>query len=246
SPAVRQRPARVRLWIGSVAAVLVAAVLGHQWLLPNPPAVVRSPLPETPEAAPPTPWSKLPAPSPATTSAPRPPLPRSSPAAPVDRQLPQTAREPVAKTVDPRTGALRPTPTLAPVTPVTPDSPVARLEPDSPGTHQPQQSPLALSTAPPQSGPTAALPVLSQALQAGWAVPPQLGESLSYQITLAADGTVITVQPLSSLARDYQTQVGLPQVNQRIPGLGLTQRITVEVNYLLDGSVRVVPQPLAP
>lgn len=74
-------------------------------------------------------------------------------------------------------------------------------------------------------------------------MPAQLAESLSYQVTLTADGTVITVQPLTSLARDYQAQTGLPLVNQMISGLSLRQRTTVEVVYLLDGSVRVVPQP---
>lgn len=50
SPSVRL-PAWPSLWIGSVAAVLVAAVLGNQWLLWNPPVVVRSPQPMAPEAA---------------------------------------------------------------------------------------------------------------------------------------------------------------------------------------------------
>ncbi|MFM7472059.1 MAG: DUF4335 domain-containing protein [Nodosilinea sp.] len=239
SPSVRL-PAWPGLWIGSVAAVLVAAVLGNQWLLWNPPVVVRSPQPMAPEAATPPRLSHQPEPSRPVASAPRPPLPRSSPPSPVNRQLPQTVRGAAGKS------AVSKTPDSPPIlTPPTPVSPATRPQENRESHNQGSPPPLSARITASQTGPPvrAGLELLRQALQAGWTVPAQLAESLPYQVTLTADGTVITVQPLTSLARDYQAQTGLPLVNQMISGLSLRQRTTVEVVYLLDGSVRVVPQP---
>ena len=54
-PSRSKRPSRLPLWTGSVAAVLVAAVLGSQWLGQSPPTLVQSPTPTaetlTPDAS---------------------------------------------------------------------------------------------------------------------------------------------------------------------------------------------------
>ncbi|HIK45167.1 MAG TPA: DUF4335 domain-containing protein [Leptolyngbyaceae cyanobacterium M65_K2018_010] len=64
---------RLTLWLGSVAAVLVAAVLGSQWLTPGPGPMLRSPT-STPATAPEAePKAQGPPPQPSMASEPSPP-----------------------------------------------------------------------------------------------------------------------------------------------------------------------------
>ncbi|MFZ4640349.1 MAG: DUF4335 domain-containing protein [Nodosilinea sp.] len=226
----RGRPGRrlalPSLWIGSAASILVAVVLGNQWLVHDSPRVVRSPQTTPPEVADTTPTQPEPRLAAPATSAPPHPIPsalgnRSNPIKPKPQPTDQ-AQRPKTTTAPPAASRPRRDRELKDQGPTLP----------SPFRTRATQAPAALD---------GALEILRQTLQARWKVPAQLGESLRYQISLAPDGTVITVQPLTPMARDYQAQSGLPPVNQIIPGISLSQRMTLEVDYLPDGKVRVVP-----
>lgn len=226
----RGRPGRrlalPTLWVGSAASILVAAVLGNQWLVHDSPRVVRSPQITPPEVAdiPQTqPELGLSAPPASAPPHPGPPALANRPN-PVKRQPQQTDQ------------AQRPKITTPP-----PASSHPQKDPELNEQGSTLPSPFRTRVTPAPAALDGELEILRQTLEARWKVPAQLGESLRYQISLATDGTVITVQPLTPVARDYQAQLGLPPVNQIIPGISLSQRTTLEVDYLPDGRVQIIP-----
>ncbi|NJL47466.1 MAG: hypothetical protein HC929_08190 [Leptolyngbyaceae cyanobacterium SM2_5_2] len=84
---------------------------------------------------------------------------------------------------------------------------------------------------------------LTATLQEQWHPPAGLVAPLTYTLTLAADGTVSELQPLTELARSYQTQPSLPQVGEVFPNLTRHQPVTVDVQFMPSGEVIVSPSP---
>jgi len=309
SPRQRSQP-RLLLWAGSVAAVLVAAVLGSQWLGQAPPALVQSPTPTAERL--PTPDDRaagggaqtevFPEDSPlegrpgglppgdiaadgATTAGtdagepgapraglpvvPQPPIPRTSPIPPPR----PTAESGMARDVDPRpvpsgvpTGSPSP-PARLPEGGVAP-SPSANASPTapspSPERQPPRSAPLIDSALAPAAAPFETAPTDTATLEAGggglgagadaleavrvalaptWQPIPGLASPLRYRLTLGPTGIVLAVEPLTAPSRPYLSRGTLPQVGAVLLNVRLSAPLTVDVDLLPSGEVRVSPSP---
>jgi hypothetical protein len=290
APRYTARP-RLPLWIGSVAAVAVAAVLGSQWLTTTP-VSVRSPtptaetapdaesftlegsqdqtasMPEVDDSQPPPATSEATSPEPELTDR----TPVGSPAAPSSTKKGNTATAPEQPnsatpppgTVDsgteprmdesaspqvPQSGNTKPA-SPAPSSASEPSNTVTESAPivGADQVAQPQAVTSARTSAATTDAASASaaewLEQLRTALQEQWQPPAGLSDSLRYTLTLAADGTVSVLQPLTDLSRTYQAQPTLPQVGSVIPNLVRSQPVTVEVQFLPSGEVIVSPSPV--
>ncbi len=301
SPQQRSRPRRP-LWAGSVAAVLVAAVLGSQWLGQAPPARMPSPTPTAerlrtsddraagggaqrevlaedlplegrPGGLPPgdiaadgattagTNASEPSAPGAGLPTVPQPPIPPPRPA----------AGSGVARDVDPR-----PVPSGVPTVPPSlparlPEggmapAPSANASPTAPSPSAERQTPrsaplidsaLAPAAAPFETAPTDtatleaeggelgtgadALEAVRVALALTWQPIPGLASPLRYRLTLAPTGIVLAVEPLTAPSRPYLSRGTLPQVGAVLPQVRLSAPLTVDIDLLPSGEVRVSP-----
>jgi hypothetical protein len=221
----RRSPA-LALSLGTVAAGLVAAVVGSQGLLQPPPpltdSLVRSPAPGP---------STLTLPSPAIQT---PSSPDSSPAV-APRAIPERAPRSV--------------PTPGPAAPPPTDSlPPARLElealgPDSDTSPRLETATIAkIPVATPAADPlppTPWLDSLTQVLPTTWPVPEGLNQPLRYRLTLAPNGQVVTVDPLDDLAKQYQPSLNLPQVGEMPLPLTLGSSTPVEMVFWPNGTVQL-------
>ncbi|MFH7244433.1 MAG: DUF4335 domain-containing protein [Spirulina sp.] len=296
---------RLPLWTGSVAAVLVAAVLGSQWLGQIPLSVVQSPAP-TAETLPPSEATQGGDAAPGGTNrelagevspletdslagedgsaglaSDAPPPPDSAPASPlaaspagpppdVVLSPPSQASGTPAAPVAPRSPRAdtpsrpRPSPEESVAAPLSP-APEADLSgPSSTAAELP--SPAAAPARVPGQGERAALEsspenvasaladsasadwreVLRATLQEMWQPIPGLASPLRYRLSLGPSGEVLAVEPLTSLARQYLTQSGLPQVGDLLPNLQRPTSITVDVELLPSGEVTMTPDDLDP
>jgi hypothetical protein len=216
--------------LGSVAAGLVAAVVGSQWLTQAPrpleDALVRSPGPGPSHLALPAPDIQPPSsPDPSPSVRPR-PAPES-------------------------TTRLAPTP--GPITPPSADLPPPSPRAARPQSEAPRDDPDGLPRAEtftvaktPAIAPGASSPLafpwldsLAQALPTTWLVPEGVDQPLHYSLTLASDGRVEAVEPLGELAKQYQAGLGLPQVGHLPLALTLPPGTQVEVIFWPDGRVQL-------
>lgn len=328
--AQRQRSwPRLPLWAGSVAAVLVAAVLGSQWLGQAPPAVVLAPGPTAERGSPPDEWvadegnpaevaaeglaveadgSEEPrpgsppgatpltaeadsgesrslgrglSPDPASTapqarSDPMPPPatagsrgirdvnppvfpPETTPTppsplgpSPDGGATPGNAGNPAPSPPRPERQTTRLAPLadsapaaapLAPETPASTPSAIPEVTPEAGGEG------LARSDAPVADAPVAdalvaeALVIVRHTLEPTWQPIPGLTSPLRYRLTLGPTGTVLAVDPLTAPSRPYLNQHPRLHLGDALPNVRLSTPLTVEVDLLPSGEVRVSPSP---
>lgn len=303
----RPRWRRLPLWTGSVAAVLVAAVLGSQWLGQMSPSVVQAPAPTTEttpqgdrevaqganansaaegtdgtldEAASPGPPSgenglagvapeSLP---PATSTSPASPLttpptvslPEAAPASAPPASAPPAVAVPRSSPSNApaaRTAAPSPSPTGSP-----PPATASGLSVPSSEAGAEVPLPAAASARTPsrdgggtaESSPETVDPALADSvlidwrealratLQESWQPIPGLALPLRYRLSLGPTGEVLAVEPLTDLARQYLPQSRLPQVGEVLPNLQRPDAITVDVELLPSGEVRLDSDDLDP
>lgn len=105
---------------------------------------------------------------------------------------------------------------------ITSSSPVRRQEPSP-------------STTP---APTVDLTAVTAAIAQRWQPPADLGQSLVYTLSLAADGTITAITPADERAERYREQAGLPDVGE---ALEITGASTLQITLRADGTVQVTP-----
>lgn len=226
--------------LGTVAAGLVAAVVGSQWLVQAP-----RPLGES--------LVRSPASGPSHLSLPY-PTPRSPdvaanqpgpiPAAPLDLAPvgpPLTTPKPTAAPTQPSPPTPAPIPQPQRTTaPSQPPGGTETLGDETLGTETLGDAPSSRVTrARPYLGPPAWLDSLGQALPTTWLAPEGLDQPLRYRLTLAPNGQVEAVEPLGDLAKQYQPDLDLPRVGDIPTALSLEPATQVEVIFWPNGRVQL-------
>lgn len=222
----RRSPALV-LSLGTVAAGLVAAVVGSQGLLQAPRPLADS-------------LVRAPGPGPSTLTLPSPNLqPRSSPDS-------SPAVTPRARPERATRSAPTPRPASSPSTPTPSSLRPASPELGAPGSHPSPRAETATIAKAPAIAPTADrlspppwLNRLAQALPTTWPVPEGLDQPLHYRLTLGPDGQVEAVAPLGDLAKQYQARVGLPPVGETPTPLTLEPGTSVEMIFWPNGTIEL-------
>ncbi|WP_017300660.1 DUF4335 domain-containing protein [Nodosilinea nodulosa] len=283
-PKARRVRPKLPLWLGSVAAVGIAALLGNQLLTTAPSSVVLSPSNSQTtrrESAQPAPQNSQPAPDePATATSPAPESTGPAPIAGEALPAPVTTA-PTTPAASPGVPAEAPKlsrpPSAAPPAATSPQANMSRAATDAAPAAQ-DRGQVANSTAdtaaaPPPTAPSTTTPrtarpetfeagaglaapsgsdsdlawvsSLTEALRQLWRPPADLAAPLRYRLTLAPEGTVTAVDPLSDFSATYQNTPTLPQPGTRLPGVANAEESAVEVQFLPSGEVVVVPPGVA-
>jgi len=258
----RGRP-RLPLWIGSAAAVLVAAVLGGQWLTSTPSPVVFSPSPDS-IAEPDLETAQERAQQERAIDDPTDDdqvaaLEDDAPADPAET-LPEPARDPLAldrpAPPSPGTRADQPTegrqPSPQPATPEAQSSPsndVSRAqrsrplsleEPPEADQADPDRAPMAAARTPLVPGSEPWRDALAQLLGQQWPATPDLPAPLRYRLTLDAEGTIVERRPMTAVSTLYQNSPDLPEVGTVLAEVAPGETITVEARFLPSGDVEIL------
>ncbi len=229
----QRRSSARALSLGTVAAGLMAAAVGGQWLVqaPRPLAdsLVRSPAFGPSHLSLPYPSRRSP-----HAAANQPGGLRSIPAPPVDLT-------PTRPTLTPPESPVVPTPPSPPTPGASPQPQrtTAASEPPGAGATLGDGSTSRVTRASPYLVAPAWLDSLGQALPTTWLAPEGLDQPLRFRLHLAPNGQVEAVEPMDDLAKEYQPNLGLPQVGDSPTPLTLEPDTQVEVIFWPNGKVEL-------
>ncbi|TVP66514.1 MAG: DUF4335 domain-containing protein [Leptolyngbya sp. LCM1.Bin17] len=248
---------RLPLWIGSAAAVLVAAVVGGQWLTSPSSPVVFSPSPDS-IAEPDRETAQERALDPAdqdqiaalednalTDPTATPPEPARDPLA-LDRPAPPASDTPADQPTEGRQPSPQPATPEAQPSPGNDVSRAQRSRPfsleESPEADRadPDRAPMAATRAPLVAGSEPWRDALAQILSQQWPTTPDLPAPLRYRLTLDAEGTIIERRPMTAVSTLYQNSPDLPQVGTVLAEVAPGETITVEARFLPSGDVEIL------
>jgi hypothetical protein len=248
---------RLPLWIGSAAAVLVAAVLGGQWLISSPSPVVFAPAPDSVSEPDLETARELAqqeeADEPVTAlgdEPPEPPEPEPPGPEPSGEELedaPQALPAPEANDAIPPAGQPQPSGPASPAPTEAPRTQRSRPLPLEEGPEPPQtnngngDAAITAARAPaPVPGSEEWVAALADALSQQWPPTPDLPAPLRYRLTLEADGTVGALRPMTAVSTLYQNSPDLPQIGTVLDNLAPGEAITLEARFLPSGEVEII------
>ncbi|MCM1981352.1 DUF4335 domain-containing protein [Lyngbya confervoides] len=120
----------------------------------------------------------------------------------------------------------------------TADFSVSAVPPSSKSTVDRASESARLSRADPQ--PQSVVSEIQKYFQARWQSQDTIQETLSFTLTLNADGTLQGIRPLNSAGERYQPQAPLPKSGEAMVSSSLSGPVQVTVNLYPDGSVNAV------